>query len=133
MNFDLEFNSIEVIDLKKETIKSRKDADKSWQKITVVLYTAGVKDQGFEYEKYIPVVFFGANARKAEHLNIGDIIDVKAEIGGRMWEKDDKKNYFLEINGWYCSRVQTADAGTKPSSSPKSNVIDDVESEELPF
>ena len=126
-NFDLTFDNAQVVDVKRETITSKKDPSKSWDKTTVVVYHAEVLDGGYEVEKYIPVTFFGKNAEKANNAKVGDRVDIKAELGGRRWAKEGNEfGYFLEVSGWYCRKSEAVpEIEDKP-------IADEVD-EDLPF
>ena len=125
-SFDLTFDNAQVVDVKRETITSKKDPSKSWEKSTVVIYHAEILD-GYEVEKYIPVTFFGKNAEKAKNIKIGDRVDVKAELGGRRWAKEGNEfGYFLEVSGWYCRK-------SEGSLEIEDRPIAEEEDEDLPF
>lgn len=132
----LNFEGVKVSDVIHETIKSKNDTAKEWQKITVILYFAEfieTQSGGFEKEAYIPIVFFGNNASRAENVDAGDVVTIGAELGGRFWEKDGEKRYFPEVNGFSCYIKEKYNAGAKESQ-PKgtqNDFLDEVD--ELPF
>ncbi len=88
-------------------------------------------DGNYNYTDYIKFQLTQDKCDLIDNYNINNMIKINFNIRGNKWEKDDKVNYFTNLNAW---KIESVDAGVEDLPVPDAPDVELADEEDdLPF
>jgi len=88
----------------------------SFAKQTAIFEWSESGKDGTEYDRMLAVEFSGKGLQHLATVDVGDLCEVKYDVGSREWTaKDGKVRYFTTAKGWFVKKAEDVSDEPLPS------------------
>ncbi|MFC2131539.1 DUF3127 domain-containing protein [Bacteroidota bacterium] len=122
MNFELSGKLIEKFDIIQ--------VNDTFRKREFVVETSE-NNAGREFIEQIKFQLIQDKCEIIDNFSIDDNVKVKFNIKGRRWEKEDRVNYFINLDAWKIEAESKIDEGAPPPDDFDAPFTDDID--DVPF